>query len=183
MPSQWNKEEVNVYVFFELTCTCFIFWTNHFTFTGRVGPRKERQVGLLVVAKVMHLLVHPKGRRFKCKKIQGIIVLDLWKYQKAQVKLALVPELLQEGEFLCTQHWVRTWNTIHFIKHVCGYFSSCTEPLNFPIVFSQAGEGASNAITTPRRRLGLKKKLTPKKRKKIYVWIFLEQRLETFVLF
>ena len=52
---------------------------------------------------------------------------------------------------------------IHFIKHVCGYFSSCTEPLNFPTVFSQAGEGASNAITTPRRRLGLKKKLTPKK--------------------
>ncbi|CAD6245871.1 unnamed protein product [Miscanthus lutarioriparius] len=34
---------------------------------------------------------------------------------------------------------------------------------------SQTGEGASNTIATPRKRLGLKKKLTPKKRKKIYV--------------
>jgi len=37
------------------------------------------------------------------------------------------------------------------------------------MVFSQTGEGASNTIATPRKRLGLKKKLTPKKRKKIDV--------------
>ena len=58
---------------------------------------------------------------------------------------------------------------IHSITHVCGYLSSCTEPLHFPIVFGQAGEGASNTMTTPRKRLGLKKKLTPKKAKKINI--------------
>ena len=51
------------------------------------------------------------------------------------------------------------------------------------MVFSQTGEGASNTMATPRKRLGLKKKLTPKKGKKIDVSIFLEQHLETFVLF
>jgi hypothetical protein len=37
------------------------------------------------------------------------------------------------------------------------------------MVFSQTGEGATNTIVTPRKRLDLKKKLTPKKEKKIDV--------------
>jgi hypothetical protein len=37
------------------------------------------------------------------------------------------------------------------------------------MVFSQTREGASNTMVTLRKRLGLKKKLTPKKRKKIDV--------------
>jgi hypothetical protein len=71
VPSQWNKEEVDAYAFFELTHTCFIFYTHlNFTFKGKVGPRKGRQVGLLVVPKIIQLLVHPNGRRFMCQKIQ-----------------------------------------------------------------------------------------------------------------
>jgi len=37
------------------------------------------------------------------------------------------------------------------------------------MAFSQIGEGASYTMVTPRKTLGLKKKLTPKKGKKIDV--------------
>jgi hypothetical protein len=62
---------------------------------------------------------------------------------------------------------------VKMIDSVHAYLRPCTEPFHLSMVFSQTGEGPSNTLTTPRKsprkRLGLKKKLTPKKEKNMDV--------------